>query len=90
MAQLLLGSATRSVLDSVRTDLRTMLAIACSDRSDWAMHPSQVAASPPSLLPPGKKNERAWKDHRESQIGSVSAIVEERKPRKKDTVAPLI
>ena len=40
----LLGSATWSVLDFVRTDLRTVrLAIASGDRSDRVMHPSQVA-----------------------------------------------
>ena len=39
-----LGSATWSVLDFVRTDLRTVrLAIAKGDRSDRVMHPSQVA-----------------------------------------------
>ena len=36
-----LGSATWSVLDLVRTDLRTMLAIATGDRTDRTMHPSQ-------------------------------------------------
>ena len=40
----LLGSATWSVPDFVRTDLRTVrLAIACGDLSDKVMHPSQVA-----------------------------------------------
>ena len=40
----LLGSATWSVRDFVRTDLRTVrLAIANGDRSDRVMHPSQVA-----------------------------------------------
>ena len=40
----LLGSATWSVRDFVRTDLRTVrLAIAYGDRSDRVMHPSQVA-----------------------------------------------
>ena len=44
MAPLLLGSATRSVLDFVRTERRTVrLPIACGDRSNEAMHPSQVA-----------------------------------------------
>ena len=44
MALLLLSSATRSVLNFVRTELRTVrLAIACGDRSKGAMHPSQVA-----------------------------------------------
>ena len=44
MALPLLGSATCSVLDFVRTDLRTMLAIATVDRNGRVMHPSQVAA----------------------------------------------
>jgi hypothetical protein len=44
----LLASATWSVPDSVRTDLRTTrLAIAYSDRNDRAMHPPQVAAITP-------------------------------------------
>jgi len=38
-----LGSATCSVQDFVRTDLRTMFAIACGDRIDRTLHPSQVA-----------------------------------------------
>ena len=47
----LLGSATWSVLDFVRTDLRTeRLAIACGDLSDRVMHPSQVAGGDPSTL----------------------------------------
>ena len=44
-----LAPPTWSVLDFVRTDLRTeRLAIACGDRSDKALHPSQVAISRPS------------------------------------------
>ena len=44
MALSLLGSATWSVLDFVRTDLRTVrLAIVKGDRSDRVIHPSQVA-----------------------------------------------
>ena len=39
MALSLLGSATCSVLDFVRTELRTMLAIAFSDCIDMAMYP---------------------------------------------------
>ena len=40
----LLGFATWSVLDFVRTDLRTVrLSIANGDHSDRVMHPSQVA-----------------------------------------------
>jgi hypothetical protein len=62
MAPSQLGSATCSVLDIVRTDLRTVLAIALGtarvparaglagengDRSDGAMHPSKVAGGYP-------------------------------------------
>jgi hypothetical protein len=51
MALSLLGSATRSVPDFVRTDLRTVrLAIACGDRSNSAMHPSQVAGGDTSTF----------------------------------------
>ena len=46
MALSLLGSATCSVQDFVRTELRTMFAIA-SDRIGQAMHPSQVAGGYP-------------------------------------------
>jgi hypothetical protein len=51
----LLGSATCSVPDSVRTELRTMLAIAFSERIDRACNPSQVATSPTILTRRGRK-----------------------------------
>ncbi len=34
-----LGCATRSIHDFVRTELQTVLAIACGDRNDRTMHP---------------------------------------------------
>jgi hypothetical protein len=37
-----------------QTELRTVLAIVSDDRSDGAMHPSQVALAPPSLLERGE------------------------------------
>jgi hypothetical protein len=53
----LLGSATWSVPDFVRTDLRTVrLAIARGDRSDRALHPSQVAGGD---QPPFRTGQRA-------------------------------
>jgi len=63
MAISLLGSTTCSVLDSVRTKLRSILAIACSDRTDRAMHPSQVAGG---IHPPSRGGQQqAWSDHLE-------------------------
>jgi len=53
MALALLGSTTRSVPDFIQTELRTSLAIGFADRSANAMHPSQVAASPTTLLNEG-------------------------------------
>jgi hypothetical protein len=56
-----LAPQTCSVLDYVRTKLRTVrLAIACGDRSDKALDPSQVAQSTIHLRTEG--NERAWKE----------------------------
>lgn len=46
MALPLLGCATRSVLDCIRTELRTVLALAFGDRSDGHATPPQVAVSP--------------------------------------------
>jgi hypothetical protein len=46
MALLLLGCATRSVLDCIRTELRTVLAIAFSDRTDKAMQPLASRSQP--------------------------------------------
>jgi hypothetical protein len=60
----LLGSATWSVLDYVRTNLRTMrLAIPCGDLNDSAMDPPQVAATPPSTS--------IWKGKRASLEGII-------------------
>ena len=61
MALSLLGSATWSVLDFVRTDLRTVrLAIANGDRSDRAMHPRKSqAVTPIRLLRRQLENERS-------------------------------
>ena len=46
MALSLLGCATCSVLDFVRTELRTMLAIAFSDRIDSTMQPLASRSQP--------------------------------------------
>jgi len=60
----LLGSATCSVLDFVRTDLRTMLAIAWGIGRPHRPCPALIASRirPPSTSI-GRTNERAWKDH---------------------------
>ena len=64
MALMLLGSATRSVLDFVRTGPSNMrLAIAYSDRSTKAMHSSQVAMRSECVPFRVRANEQAWKDH---------------------------
>ena len=44
-----LGCATRSIPDFIRTELRTVLAIAFGDRNDRPCNPSQVAVSPTIL-----------------------------------------
>ena len=80
----LLGSATWSVPDFVRTDLRTVrLAIACGDLSDRVMHPSQVAGGdhPPSYGDRGSSqleiNQPRPKRERASLEGSfISAQLE--------------
>ena len=59
MALQLLGSATWSVLNFVRTDLRTgRLAIAYGERSHRAMHPSQVAVRSDMRAIPGTKTSK--------------------------------
>ena len=46
-----LAPQTWSVLDFIRTDLRTLrLAIACGERSERALHPSQVTVRRPSAF----------------------------------------
>ena len=49
MALSLLGSATRSLLDFVETELRTVFAIAFGDRSGRAMQPLASRSSPTIL-----------------------------------------
>ena len=50
MALPLLGCATRSVLDCIRTELRTVLALASGDRSVGHATPRELQSAQPSSL----------------------------------------